>query len=482
MITAGAFLLLWFLGNALVSSPLFNGYGYDSEVFRYIGMLIGDGGVPYVDAFDHKPPVIYFFHALGESLNAGPWGIWYIMQAFFLATLLVFLQGIRKHLSLGITFLLGLATISVVQYYFIHPTSGMTREVTVPLVLLSFGLFLLYTHSKWMLFGQGVISGIIFLTQQNEILAFVPLLCYYAYASNGSKFKSGFANLMLEFTGAVAGILLACIPLFIWGNFSEFVQQAFVFNFSDYLGETNSGNTFRGLFQYSLLRWREFLPLILFGLLAIIPVIFHERKRVKFNWLYFALLSSLLLQFISAGLSGKNYPHYYLGFVPYLLFLGFYCIHHLPESNKSLLKNLVCVIMSLTVLYSAYKNIQFVKDRNPYAHDAVLVEALKSVEDQAGQLYAFDAMYLGLNTDFNIRTPSKWVYSHFFKSPGFDVDGELFDGLLGDIEAHETEFLILPAKAEFEKEKQAKLDVYVNTYYEFAYSFNNNKAKLYRRK
>ena len=36
----------------------------DSYTFRYMGMLMAKGGLPYVDGFDNKGPLIYFLNFL----------------------------------------------------------------------------------------------------------------------------------------------------------------------------------------------------------------------------------------------------------------------------------------------------------------------------------------------------------------------------------------------------------------------------------
>jgi len=46
-------------------SPHFALFFNDKEISKYAGLVIFKGGVPYRDAFDHKPPLIYFLNALG---------------------------------------------------------------------------------------------------------------------------------------------------------------------------------------------------------------------------------------------------------------------------------------------------------------------------------------------------------------------------------------------------------------------------------
>ena len=47
----------------------------DASVFIYAGRTIAEGGAPYRDVWDHKPPGIYAIDALGDALG-GLWGMW----------------------------------------------------------------------------------------------------------------------------------------------------------------------------------------------------------------------------------------------------------------------------------------------------------------------------------------------------------------------------------------------------------------------
>jgi hypothetical protein len=47
------------------------GYGRDQGIFAVVGQTIRDGGVPYRDAWDFKPPGIYFLYALAGPTSVG---------------------------------------------------------------------------------------------------------------------------------------------------------------------------------------------------------------------------------------------------------------------------------------------------------------------------------------------------------------------------------------------------------------------------
>ena len=72
------------------SLTILNEYdGYDSCVFKQMGLAILQGKEPYQDLFDHKGPLIYFVNALAIGLNVGRWGLFSLHVLMFYFTLLI---------------------------------------------------------------------------------------------------------------------------------------------------------------------------------------------------------------------------------------------------------------------------------------------------------------------------------------------------------------------------------------------------------
>ena len=70
--------LLVFAVAAFVRAPP----GFDSSVFLYVATGLLEGERPYLDRWDHKPPLIFLVNAVGLLLS-DVWGIW-VVQAVFL--------------------------------------------------------------------------------------------------------------------------------------------------------------------------------------------------------------------------------------------------------------------------------------------------------------------------------------------------------------------------------------------------------------
>ena len=56
----------------------------DSGCYLYIGKLILRGELPYINAWDSKPPAIFYINALGLFIGKGTrWGVW-LLEFLFL--------------------------------------------------------------------------------------------------------------------------------------------------------------------------------------------------------------------------------------------------------------------------------------------------------------------------------------------------------------------------------------------------------------
>ena len=83
--------------TVLLSPGLILGPDHDASVFLTVGAGVVDGRTPYLDLWDHKPPLIYLIHAMGTVLPGPPWlGVWMMTASALLATaaMLVPLVGV----------------------------------------------------------------------------------------------------------------------------------------------------------------------------------------------------------------------------------------------------------------------------------------------------------------------------------------------------------------------------------------------------
>jgi hypothetical protein len=103
----------------LVAQLIDFGYGRDQGIFAVVGRAIRDGGVPYRDAWDFKPPGIYFIYALAGD---AAWGIRAIEAGALLAMACAFARLSWRYLGDSRPGILGaaFAVLTHVQLEFWH--------------------------------------------------------------------------------------------------------------------------------------------------------------------------------------------------------------------------------------------------------------------------------------------------------------------------------------------------------------------------
>jgi 4-amino-4-deoxy-L-arabinose transferase-like glycosyltransferase len=154
--------------------------GADSAVFAYVGHRILAGGIPYRDAWDNKPPLVYYLNALELWLSSDHLlGIWLVTLLFALgATWLCYrlcrvLFGALPA-ALGVSSLLS-SLVVVVEY------PNLTELYGLPL---QFGIFLLFVtvlekpDRRGCLFALGFLASALLMLRQN--IATPLVFCFAA--------------------------------------------------------------------------------------------------------------------------------------------------------------------------------------------------------------------------------------------------------------------------------------------------------------
>ena len=219
------------------TTPLNAYYGYDSAVFMSFGKGITHGLRLYLDLYDNKGPMIFYFNALGYLLG-GRTGLW-ILQVVFM-TFAFELSYRTARLFTG----RGTAWLSVLVLLFLYcGTVGegtMTEEWSLVFSLLPLWLSLrfiktgtpAYRHPKWYSVIYGVCFGVNFMMRATNaaivcgvLLAFAVLLCR----------EKKFGALLLHIVLVLCGAALVVGPFALYfariGAFDRFMYASFLHNF-----------------------------------------------------------------------------------------------------------------------------------------------------------------------------------------------------------------------------------------------------------
>lgn len=297
------------------TTPLNAYYGYDSAVFMSFGKGITHGLRLYLDLYDNKGPMIFYFNALGYLLG-GRTGLW-ILQVVFM-TFAFELSYRTARLFTG----RGTAWLSVLVLLFLYcgtvGEGNMTEEWSLVFSLLPLWLSLrfiktgapAYRHPKWYSVIYGVCFGVNFMMRATNaaivcgvLLAFAVLLCR----------EKKFGALLLHIVLVLCGAALVIGPFALYfariGAFDRFMYASFLHNFH-YAAGGAAAKTAKDWLMY-------------FARVSMVPVvIYFAVRQMKKGAL--PLGSALVLIYscvfgAAVAVLGYSYKHYFLILTPALV-------------------------------------------------------------------------------------------------------------------------------------------------------------------
>ncbi|HEY4110009.1 hypothetical protein [Puia sp.] len=492
MTRKNSFVLFFLLGISFLLSlcycPPFDAMFDDREVFSYGGMAILKGLVPYRDFFDHKPPGIFFINAAGQLLGGGLWGLWVInMVLALLATGALYRICLQNRLHFP--WLLPLLFNLMVRDNLVSLGAGMTREYTTYFFVLFFCIFMGKARFRENLLG--LFTGLIFFTQQEQVLAVLPFLLYALLTERSRPVYLRIARIGLGF----GLVLLPILFYFAWNHSLAYLwEDGFRFNMVWYTAQPKSlGDHFRtikrcldaGNYEVPFL-----IALVLGGTAFFLR---HKRKGLLLAALA-AFFLSLAPEMMGNRFEGRANPidslPYFLplaGSVCALLFVVF------AFSDDAILGSrpiqlpyalLLCCGLAYTALQHSTHLIRRSEDTDI---NSPALNYLRQHRPGNYELYVFNYDdYIYAYNEFRILAPSRWIYHHMWDwYDKWDTDHALLTGITNDLLRHHTTYIIMdtvrmkqflnPANAEYWQS-------FMQTYYEQLPISDTNKNILWKRK
>jgi hypothetical protein len=290
----------------------------DEGMFGYIGQVILDGGLPYRDVFEHKPPVGFYIHALAMFLvPPTAIGIHTFLHAYnFLTLVVLFFAGTAytasRTVGLWVAFSFAVFSSSPAIQGFTTSTEMLSL---LPLSMsLLIGIWTVRRKSILFSFASGLCGALAFLTKQTvgAILAFIGL---YLFASLiGLVRKRGITlgktiSILASWIGGFVFVVLSFVGYF---SYYDAFEEFFYWSLTHSLIYTDriSGwqNVSRAITIGLKIVQGNFL-IIAAGLCA--SLFACSRRRPAGFFMLGLLLSSFL-----AAIPGTVYPHYFAQAAP----------------------------------------------------------------------------------------------------------------------------------------------------------------------
>lgn len=437
----GACLLL-----SLMYCPPYQVLVDDTEIFRYTGLAISRGLVPYRDFFDHKPPLIYFFN-WGGILLGGPWGLWAINTILALAATWSLYNCCRKY-RLPYPWLLPLLFNLLVRDSLISVGINMTREFTA--FFMVFFFVILIGRTRFRYYGMGLFGALIFFTQQDQALPLIPFLIYVFLIREEIPLLSRFLGLGL-------GALTITLPVLIYFAFHHsldyFWEAAFRFNYTTYITRHKSlGDHFRTI-KRVLDAGNYEIPFMVALILGVFSLFLRNRHKGLVLSALSALILTLAPEFMGGrwGASGQpgDFSFYFLplsAVICILLFTVFAFTEDTLAGRKA--QAPYAVLLCCSLVYTALQHATHLvpRDEDPVIKSPELAY-LQQQHPGDYQLYVFfDNPYIYCYNKWSILCPSRWIYQHFYMYfDNWDTDQKVLSSIASDLVRHRTKFVLMDA-------------------------------------
>jgi len=306
----------------------------DSGVFLYVGWRFISGDVPYLDAWDHKPPFVYFVDAIGLTLTpTSLWGVWLLQFLFIALTAFVIYKVL--HGTLGITASMGGAVILASGLLTILDRGNVTEEYALLFQALCFWIFVRARERDYPLrdtFWIGLCGGLAFNFKQTT----VGILAAYGLVLLISRLLQRKSPLS-DFLILVGGWLIPSVGVVLYfasrHALADFWEQAFAYNFI-YIGKNEGIRRLIPVFikGFAYLRQGGVLYFPIFGWMAGLIYLWSKRKSQldKVNSLILISLIDLPIEVFFITISGRSILHYYLTPLPVMAILTGILIYTVP--------------------------------------------------------------------------------------------------------------------------------------------------------
>lgn len=286
----------------------------DEGVYAYISDVIDRGGIPYRDAFDHKPPLIYYiynvsFALFGHSIIAPR-----LMAILFTAIACLYVFLIVYHIShnkiagvLSMMFL-GLSSASPVYSGF----NTNTEIFTLPFLTAgSYYLLVAWNRLRYFIIA-GLLFGLAFTIKQVALIIAAPALMVCSY--NLIRERSSYLKAILLFgIGFFTPLALFTLYFIFHDSFYYFWNYFFTYNLS-YVSKLNLSQMIELLlYQAQLIRAMD--PIIwISSTICFILFLFYEKSIF-----YRLFIVSLVIGSMIATIIGRYfYGHYFIVMLPFL--------------------------------------------------------------------------------------------------------------------------------------------------------------------
>jgi hypothetical protein len=295
--------------------------GRDYGIFSYIGQQITLGKLPYQDAWDHKPPAIFYIDAFGLWLGHGfRWGIW--GMEFLALALSIWLSYYLLKKNWGIFPALFGTAAWLFGLSITLEGGNRTEEFPLPLHFLTILIFLeLIKNPRNRICGfiLGLTFSISFLFRANNAMVEVALIAaLFLIWFFQRQFRIVLEQAIFIGIGVLLPILITCVYFWSQGIFKEMFDGSITYNLLYSGTKFSNESTLRsGIKNLGVLAWIG----IIGYLLIVLQSLKQWRAGEKISPLYLFILLGCPFAVAVTDPAKRTYPHYFINWLPYIALL-----------------------------------------------------------------------------------------------------------------------------------------------------------------
>jgi hypothetical protein len=201
----------------------------DTGVFFYAAQRLLDGGVPYRDIWDHKPPGVYLVDAVGLAI-ARETGVWLVQIAFLVVAALLGYRALRREFGDVPAFVGSVAWLLALPRLFLAE-QAQTSFVEFYALPLQFGALLLFSRE---IRAPTIVGAVAMGVLGGAALLFKPTLIGVWLAIGAitlvQRRRDALAPLGLIAVGALLPLAIVVAWAAARGVLNEMVDQALAYN------------------------------------------------------------------------------------------------------------------------------------------------------------------------------------------------------------------------------------------------------------
>lgn len=339
----------------------------DANCFFTIGKSMLHHKIYYLDLFDQKGPLLYFYHTIAALISYRSFLGVYVIEVISFS---FFLYYVYRLLRLFLSKMTSLCSLPIISFFilslnaFSHGDSA--EEFCLPFLMFSlYSLVSFFKDEKivpkypWF-FIHGIMAGLVFTIKYTLVgFWFGFMMCMFFYLLKQKEVRRAFVSSFVFLLGMFLPILPWIIYFLVNGAFSEFIFSYFTFNIFLYPSQDGILKRLLMVIGKPIVFMVQNLEIGIFFFIGFLGMYFDKKLFSKKEA---PIILSVIFFCLTLGvfIGGVSFRYYYLILTPFIIF-GFVILARMIENyyhfgiektNFSLIMGIILLFLTFTVISS----------------------------------------------------------------------------------------------------------------------------------